>query len=342
MTLSQALKSERRARLAAEQLLAQKHRELMAANRKLGLHTRELAQEVYEARAQMASMRNENARVSDQLDRAVARIEMVESHLWQALEAIRDGFALFNADGTLEIANSAYLSLFDGLSDVGPGTHFRTIIEITAEEGLVDIGEEPAPDWIARMEATFAETISKPQTLKLWDGRFIKMQNRRTGDGAVVSLVADITEMMRMWSAVQELPDGFVLYDADDRMVMCNERYRSFYAKSAAAMVPGAAFEDILRYGLKNRQYLEAIGREEDWLAERLALHRKAETVVEQPLEDGRWLRIFEKRVTDGSRVGLRVDITHLKQTQADLEDAIRRAESANRAKSAFLANMSQ
>ncbi|SIS52980.1 hypothetical protein SAMN05421759_101234 [Roseivivax lentus] len=341
MTLSQALTAERRARLAAEQLLAQKHRELMAANRKLGLHTRELAQEVYEARAQMASMRSENERVSTELDRAVQRIEMVESHLWQALEAIHDGFALFNSDGTLEIANTAFLSLFDGLSDVGPGTHYRHIIAITAEEGLVDLGDEPSADWVARMEASFETPNAKPQALKLFDGRFVKMQNRRTGDDAVVCLVTDTTELMRMWQAVQQLPDGFVLYDAEDRLVMCNDKYRSFYAKSAPAMVPGATFEDILRYGLKNRQYLEAIGREEEWLAERLAHHRQADLIIEQPLEDGRWLRIFERRITDGSRVGLRVDITDLKETQANLEDAIRRAEAANRAKSAFLANMS-
>ncbi len=341
MTLSQALKTERRARLAAEQLLAQKHRELMAANRQLGLHTRELAQEVYEARAQVASMRSAHARVSDELDRAVARMEMVESHLWQALEAIRDGFALFNADGTLEIANPAFLSLFDGLSDVGPGTHYRTLIAITAEEGLADLGEEAPESWARRLEAAFETPTSKPLTLKLWDGRFIKLQNRRTGDDALVSLVTDTTELMRMWSAVQELPDGFVLYDADDRMVMCNDRYRGLYAKSAPAMVPGALFEDILRYGLKNRQYPDAIGREEAWLAERLAQHRKSDTTVEQPLDNGRWLRIFEKRISDGSRVGLRVDITDLKETQAELEDAIRRAEAANRTKSVFLANMS-
>ncbi|MHA6324523.1 ATP-binding protein [Roseivivax sp. CAU 1753] len=341
MTLSHALTAERRARLAAEKLLAQKHKELMAANRKLGLHTRELAQEVYEARAQVASMRSEHARVATELDHAVQKIEVVESHLWQALEAIRDGFALFNPEGALEIANSAYLSVYDGLNDVGPGTHYRDLITVAAEEGLVDIGDEPIADWTRRMEASFTAQTSKPQMLRLWDGRFIQVQNRRTSDDGIVSLVVDMTELMRMWSAVQELPDGFVLYDPEDRMVMCNDKYRSIYAKSAAAMVPGATFEEILRYGLRNRQYLDAVGREEEWLAERMANHRKAEIVLEQPLDDGRWLRIFERRISDGSRVGLRVDITDLKNTQANLETAIQRAEAANRAKSAFLANMS-
>ncbi|SFQ02724.1 hypothetical protein SAMN05421853_101343 [Roseivivax halotolerans] len=341
MTLSKVLAEERRARLAAEKLLAQKHAELTSANRRLGLHTRELAQEVSETRARVASMQTENARVISELGNAVQKIEVVESQLWQALEAIRDGFALFDAEGRLELANRAYLSMYDGIEEVWTGTHFSELLRLAAEEGLVDIGAENPADWIDRIAAGWTNTRSKPPILRLWDGRFVKVENRPTADGGTVSLAVDMTELMRMWSAVQELPDGFVLFDADDRLVMCNEKYRQLYSKSAPAIVPGATFEDILRYGLKHGQYLDAVGREEEWLAERLASHRRPEIVLEQPLDDGRWLRIFERRTSDGARVGLRVDISHLKQTQADLEKAMERAEAANRAKSAFLANMS-
>jgi len=114
-------------------------------------------------------------------------------------------------------------------------------------------------------------------------------------------------------SAVEALQDGFVLYDADDRLVICNERYREIYKRSAEAIVPGARFEDILRHGLDNGEYAEAIGREEEWLVERLANHRRSDNAIEQQLGDGRWLRIFEKATPDGGRVGLRVDITEIK-----------------------------
>lgn len=117
-------------------------------------------------------------------------------------------------------------------------------------------------------------------------------------------------------AAVEALQDGFVLYDAEDRLVICNERYRQIYARSAEAIVPGARFEDILRFGLANGEYAEAVGREEDWLAERLERHRQAYSEIEQPLVDGRWLRIFEKATPEGGRVGLRVDITALKQAE--------------------------
>jgi len=120
--------------------------------------------------------------------------------------------------------------------------------------------------------------------------------------------------------AIETLPEGFVIYDADDRLVVCNKRYKEIYKESAPAMVPGARFEDILRFGLERGQYAEAVGREEEWLAERLSAHDSADSMIEQKLRDGRWLRIFERRMPDGGRVGVRVDVTELKRHQDELE----------------------
>lgn len=117
-------------------------------------------------------------------------------------------------------------------------------------------------------------------------------------------------------TAVEALQDGFVLYDAQDRLVICNSRYREIYALSAEAIVPGTSFETILRHGLDHGQYADALGREEAWLKSRLANHRLISSETEQQLADGRWLRVFEKATPDGGRVGLRVDITALKEAE--------------------------
>ena len=138
----------------------------------------------------------------------------------------------------------------------------------------------------------------------------------------------------RMQTAIEALEDGFVLYDSEDRLVMCNTRYKTFYRMSAPLLVPGVRFEDILRDGALRGHYADAVGREDEWVAERLAIHRAPESVFEQRLGDGRWLRIAERRTPEGGVVGIRVDITALKQAQE-------RADAANRAKSEFLANMS-
>jgi signal transduction histidine kinase/CheY-like chemotaxis protein len=106
-------------------------------------------------------------------------------------------------------------------------------------------------------------------------------------------------------------------------------------------MKPGATFEDILRFGLERGQHSDAVGREEDWLAERMAQHRRADGAAEQHLSDGRWIRSQDHATPDGGRVGLRIDITAQKESEAALLAATLAAEAANRAKSAFLANMS-
>lgn len=138
----------------------------------------------------------------------------------------------------------------------------------------------------------------------------------------------------RLVAAVEALPDGFVYYDADDRLVLANSRYREIYSASAPMIREGVRFEDILRYGLEHGEYEEARGREEDWLKERLAQHRKESASLRQRLSNGRILQIYERNTPDGGRVGLRVDVTEFDEARA-------RAEAANAAKTAFLANMS-
>ena len=144
----------------------------------------------------------------------------------------------------------------------------------------------------------------------------------------------------RLQSAIETLDDGFVIYDKDDRLIVCNERYREIYAASKDAIVPGNSFENILRYGLENGQYVAAIGREEEWLRERLTQHRHQAITIEQELEDGRWLRIAERETPNGEWVGFRVDISEQKAVQAELQEAKESAEAASEAKSRFLSQM--
>lgn len=128
-------------------------------------------------------------------------------------------------------------------------------------------------------------------------------------------------------ATLEALQDGFVLFDADDRLVICNQRFREIYPSTAEVIVPGVSYSDLLHYGLEKGKYADAKGREEEWLAERLEQHKATDSEVEQELSDGRWLRIFEKTTPDGGRVGLSVDITALKlsemRAQADLSQAM-------------------
>lgn len=346
MDLSERLVRERRGRLAAERLLEQKSRELFAANEKLAIHARALSDQIVEQRqvvksalSQAESLKDQNSRFVEDLDRAHTAAVVAERRLWDAIDAVRDGFAVFDTSLKLVSANQAWLSWFDH-HPVAPGIPYRDVLDIAART-LIDLGDETPEDFITRMEARIEADPIEPVTLKLRDGSWVKLQDRRAAAGDLVTLAIDITEQMRIWAAIDVLPDGFVLFDREERLLACNQRYREMFPDSAPVMQPGTTFEDLLRHGLRNGHVPEAVGREEEWLADRLAHFRAADTIAENTLANGRVVIESDHVTPDGGRVGLRSDITAIREQQAQLEAARKQAEAANRAKSAFLANMS-
>ena len=120
--------------------------------------------------------------------------------------------------------------------------------------------------------------------------------------------------------AVSGIALGFTIYDAHDRLVLCNEAYLNMYDTSRGLIVPGATFEEIVRKGAAQGQYPAAAGREDAWVGERVRQHQAARgEVIEQQLDDGRWLMIVEYRTPSGYIVGNRVDITELKRKSDEL-----------------------
>ena len=188
-------------------------------------------------------------------------------------------------------------------------------------------------------------------------------QERRTAwmlSGALAVLVLTVALALNEWlrhrdrveaersqarqmleNAIESMTEGFVMFDAEDRLVACNSRYRDFYRVSADLIVPGARFEDIMREGAKRGQYMNVGEDSEAWLRHMVAWHRGNQPPMERLLPDGRWLRITERRMPDGGTVGIRTDITPMKRAMAALSAARDEAAKAAEAKSRFLARMS-
>ena len=143
-----------------------------------------------------------------------------------------------------------------------------------------------------------------------------------------------LQSMAILRGAIDTIDEAFVLFDPEDRLVLCNEKYREMYRTSAHLMVPGVQFETLIRQGAERGQYEAAIGRVDEWVADRMVTHRAGNTALLQRVNDGRTLRIVERKMPDGHTVGFRVDITELVQ-------ATEAAQQASNAKSQFLANMS-
>ena len=121
----------------------------------------------------------------------------------------------------------------------------------------------------------------------------------------------------RLREAIDILPQGIVFLDPDGRYILWNKKYAEIYSRSSDLFKPGARLQDTIRIGVERGDYPEAIGREEEWIAERLTKLYQPGGRHEQTLADGRVVLIEERLTEGGDIIGLRVDITELKQREA-------------------------
>ena len=150
--------------------------------------------------------------------------------------------------------------------------------------------------------------------------------------GAVQQALEHSEETLK--TAIDAIDAAFVLFDAEDRLVYCNQKYRELFPAIAGSLLQGATYPEMLRAGVLGGVFPQAIGCEEEWIRLRLEEHRTGTRIREEQIDNGRWLRFIDRRTSSGLFVGLRVDIT-------DLQAAKEAAEAASQAKNQFLATMS-
>jgi PAS domain S-box-containing protein len=126
----------------------------------------------------------------------------------------------------------------------------------------------------------------------------------------------------RLAEAIESISEGFVCYDAEDRLVICNSCFSEvLYPGFEADLAAGSTFESFIRRAAEGGYIQEAEGRVEDWIAERLHQHRNPGPPHVQQRGNGRWVMVSERRTEDGGTVGVYSDITELKQREQDLSE---------------------
>jgi PAS domain S-box-containing protein len=130
----------------------------------------------------------------------------------------------------------------------------------------------------------------------------------------------------RLVDAIESIGEGFAFYDAEDRLVLCNTRYREMlHGDGMDEIAPGTPFESIVRAAVACGRIpvADATGPER-WIAERLARHRNPGPPIMQRRKDGRWIQISERRVGGGGTVAVYSDLTELKENEERVEKAHR------------------
>ena len=130
----------------------------------------------------------------------------------------------------------------------------------------------------------------------------------------------------RLTDALESISEGFSLYDADDRLVIYNRRYRDMHGTGSIDVVnQGVSFETILRNAATSGEIRDAEGHVEAWVAERLAWHRDPKGTHVQRRSDGRWIQINERKTDEGGTVATYTDITDVKQAEQAIQESEQR-----------------
>jgi two-component system cell cycle sensor histidine kinase PleC len=261
------------------------------------------------------------------------------------------------------------------------------ILGLKAKDDLLSFGDVSAlvhPDDVrlytlaSQLADSKATTVDQAFRMRHADGHWVWLRARcelvrQPGEPGLhlIGIAVDITEQkslvektvaadMRLRDAIETIPEAFVLWDADNRLVLCNSNFQDLHNLPDEAILVGASYESVVAQGsqpvVRNKVTTEG------------PTVPGART-FEAQLEDGRWLHISERRTKDGGYVSVGTDITALKTheeklvhgekqlmaTVSDLRSSQQRlaelaenyaaektrAEEANQAKSKFLANMS-
>lgn len=271
------------------------------------------------------------------LQRALADAEQARRTLVDAVEALPAGFELYGADDRLVMVNRRMVEMYPLIADLADRRpSFDEVVRTHhARGGLPDL-QDGIDDWLAKRQQQRRQG-GMEHLFRQADGRWIRVLERRTRDGGLVGVRIDVTELEEqrraldraradaeqarrtLVAAVEALPAGFELYDAEDRLVMTNAVMREMYPLLADLWDRGLGFEQLVRAN-RERGGLPPLPMPfEDWLAARMAQRRSGQAPRVHQLADGRWVRTYERPLAGGGLVGVRIDVTELQRLNSEL-----------------------
>lgn len=269
-----------------------------------------------------------------------------------AMDAAAIAIMLFDPDDRLAFASRQIPAIYgvDG-EVVQIGRRFESIVRDMLARGVVAVPPEQQAGWVAERMRLHDEGGSTVRRLP--DGRWRRITEERLADGSHLSYSLDITEIVeqrgeleaardaarlaeqRLRDVIEALPAGLSLFDADDRLLMSNQRLRELHPAIADLLaVPGASFESLVRTNFERGGLNFASESDfETHLASRVESRRLHgdRVVFRTPTH---WIAPIEHRNRDGSVLGIQVDVTEL----VEQRQAAERAQDELRAANAELA----
>jgi PAS domain S-box-containing protein len=142
-------------------------------------------------------------------------------------------------------------------------------------------------------------------------GSWSEVTARKTAEQAALA-----ASEQRLTDAIESISEGFSLFDARDRLVLGNYKYKELFDHGEGSPKPGATYEEILRSAVESGLIRDARRNPEGWIAERLARHRNPGEPVLEHRADGSWIQVSERRTENAGRVAVYSDLTELKESE--------------------------
>jgi len=272
--------------------------------------------------------------MSQTLDEAHRDVAVAQDTMRTVLDNMSDGAMLYEGDGRWLYQNRAMARLHDMPDELLKSLPtFSDIVRFRAQRG--DYGPiEALPGglegWIASRVARFDAPGQPAERRRTVTGRTVEVTYRPLPGGRVLTVHRDLTDIdaaraeaentrRRLVDAIESLDEPFAAFDADERLVVCNNAYRQRMRNVARAVTPGEKFEDGIRDYIEAGHMLSAEGNHAQAIADTLALFRSGRVDREIPTHGGRWTRLLNRRTSDGGTVSLLPDITDIKVREAEL-----------------------
>ena len=203
----------------------------------------------------------------------------------------------------------------------------RTLTDIFQTMLVQDGAATPSGDVDRAFESDTTGTQNNLAALQSYGSVSAIVSKLKDHESAMTALASSAAAAhMRLINAIQALPDGVVIFDAEDRLVAVNAAYHRSFPELAAYAVAGVTLRQLLRVGLDTGTLLgeSTEAEKEAWLQNRLMQYRKSRSEDEVQLPDGRWIHRVSTRTADGGVIAMGFDITAKRNQIAALDAANR------------------
>ncbi|WP_374633887.1 PAS-domain containing protein [Ferrovibrio sp.] len=258
-------------------------------------------------------------------ERDAARAETLRREAYQAwaLDALPMGVALFDPHGHLHTANRRAIELMAVNPKLAePGTSLDSLLRRLAARG--DFGQHGVDDFRQHMDRLASGEVNVLSARHKPTGRILDFTLGRLPDGSLALTIADATERVaaerRLRHAVEAAGDGFAIYDAQDRLVICSSRYAGLYGLTAED-AQGKHFDELLAVGYE-RGVFDPAERQPGAQSHMLDRSEMQERSLDVRTLQGEWYLVQERVTAGGDLVVLRSNITE----RHHIEDELRRA----------------